>query len=249
MDLRDLIALAWKRRWIVLGVLVTTLVSQRAGDPLAADRVRVDRDARAHARRPGGPGARRVRQPLGAAQHLRGDREVERQPRARPAAARAQARPPTSTPRRRAAAASCASPRARPTRGRPPPRRGDRPGVPGLDRRQQADGRDARRPGVARQHAGAAAPATAVRRRRHPRPVRRHPARARVRAVPPPHRHRRRRGAAHARARARAARPPAHALARHRLADLGREGRRRPDGELSRAPHQPRVPDGRLDDA
>jgi capsular exopolysaccharide synthesis family protein len=27
MDLRDLIALAWKRRWIVLGVLVTTLVS------------------------------------------------------------------------------------------------------------------------------------------------------------------------------------------------------------------------------
>ena len=185
-----LLALAWKRRWIVLGGPDRHARHQRAGDPRAADRVRVDGDARAHARRQGGPGPRRVGQPLGAAQHVCGDREVERQPRARPASCSGTSSTAKSTPRRRAGAASCASPRAREPRrpaaaARPPPRRSQNSIADNklmvatiVDPASPDD-----KPVQPR-------PPLLVRRRRHPRPVRRHPARARVRAAPAPYRHR-----------------------------------------------------------
>ena len=56
---------------------------EHAGHPLPPDGVRVDRGRRAHPRRRAGPGAGRLRQPVGAAGHLRRDGQVEHQPRAR----------------------------------------------------------------------------------------------------------------------------------------------------------------------
>ena len=151
MDLKDILALVWKRRWVALGVLVMTLVASAPAHPLAADRVRVDRRARAHARRAAGPGARRLRQPVRAAEHLRRDREVERQPRARRGGARPQRSRRTSTPRRRRGTGilRITARDDEPARGRGG-RAGGHQGLPGVDRRQQAGRGHARRPGLAR---------------------------------------------------------------------------------------------------
>ena len=80
MELKDLLAVAWKRRTAALAVFGLTIAVRRAVRAHAAQALRVDRDAGADARRQAGPGPVRRRQPVGAARHLRRDGQVDDHP-------------------------------------------------------------------------------------------------------------------------------------------------------------------------
>ena len=245
MDLRDLIAVAWKRRWVVLGFLAITVAASAPAILPRPTQYESTAVVRAHPRRTQGQGlvASDSLTALLAtyAETAKSSVNLSRaQKLARPELG---AHIDTST---EGGPASCGSPRADWT-GRVRRRRGgDRARVPGVDRRNKL------------MIATLVDPASPELAPFQPRPPLLFgvagvlglfggiPARARARAVPPPHRDRRRRRAAHGRARARAA-PTVSARSRAVSAALiwDQKGTEGPEGELPRVADQPRVPDGR----
>ena len=245
MELRDILTRGWKRRGIVLAVLVGTIVSSGFFALRQPERFESTADARADARRQGGAGLRGLGQPLDVARHLRRDREVLAQPAARPGDPRPQARRDDRHldrgRHRHPADLGRAETRGRPRDGRAPPRwrSWSRSATTSCSSPRIVD------PPVPERKAVQPRPPLIIVRGRPARALRRLAAGVRDRQLPSPHRHRRGRHRAHERAGGRAApaRPRARARRTHRL---GVGAVRQPAGELPRAAHQPAVPD-RLD--